>query len=249
MSLDTLFQQILLTEQQLTEQTHKFKQVKVANIKCHEKIRATEEKCGEAKQELEETAQKVCATMLQCDLLHRTEKQMSTQTEQLLSTKEKRMERLASLQHQAAQEQEQFLEEICSFNHDMSLQERPKDVLQDQELLRELLRAEKRLTAEMEYMRHCSRHVKRVQDEQRALGLELWRLHSISREMDKQLGEAQQVTGALRVQMAEMVQKAVTDPACVQMRSELAAYKGGELELLREALYSEMLFLQSQLQD
>ncbi|CAI5654878.1 coiled-coil domain-containing protein 172 isoform X2 [Oreochromis niloticus] len=54
MSLDTLFQQILLTEQQLAEQTQKIKDVKIAIIRCNERIKSVTEQYGKSKEELDE---------------------------------------------------------------------------------------------------------------------------------------------------------------------------------------------------
>ncbi|CAK6972634.1 coiled-coil domain-containing protein 172 [Scomber scombrus] len=94
MSLDTLFQQILSTEQQLTEQTQRFKEVKVAIIRCNEKIKTATEKCEKISKELDVKAQRLSALKLQRDLMKKCEDQMLKQIEELLCQKNHLGERL-----------------------------------------------------------------------------------------------------------------------------------------------------------
>ncbi|XP_020565064.1 coiled-coil domain-containing protein 172 isoform X2 [Oryzias latipes] len=56
MSLDSLFQQVLLTEQQQSEQIQKLKDVKVSIIRCNEKIKSASEKYENTQQELNKKA-------------------------------------------------------------------------------------------------------------------------------------------------------------------------------------------------
>ncbi|XP_033836076.1 coiled-coil domain-containing protein 172 [Periophthalmus magnuspinnatus] len=247
MSLDSLFQQILLTEQQLAEQTQKFKEVKVDIIKCKEKIKATKEKFEESNLELDEKAQQLCANRLHYSLLQRTEEQMTTHMEELRRTREHLWECLASIKQQAAEEQEKFLEEISRFNSDMSLQTNPETLFynRNQELIQELLREEGELNTEMEQIIQGSRYLRGVEEEKKALLLELHGLNTVCTDVEKQLREAEEQTHTLRAQSAAVNQRPLTDPTCVRMRTELDTLKEGEMELLREALSSEILFLQN----
>ncbi|KAK7901411.1 hypothetical protein WMY93_018180 [Mugilogobius chulae] len=249
MSLDSLFQQVLLTEQQLVQQTHKFKEVKVAIIKCKEKIKATKEKFEQVNQELDEKAQQLCTVRLEYDLLRKSEEQIRAHLEELLGTREKLQDNLASIKQQAAEERDMFLEEICKFNSDMSLHTNPENVLQDQEqeVLQELLREEEELNTEMAEMRQSSRHLRRVQEDRRALLLELQSLDTVCTDVEKQQREAEELTQTLRAQSAAVSQKPLTDPTCVRMRSKLETHKEAEMELLREALSSEINYLHSKL--
>ncbi|KAJ0067093.1 hypothetical protein NL108_011280 [Boleophthalmus pectinirostris] len=249
MSLDSLFQQILLSEQQLVQQTHKFKEVKVAIIKCNEKIKAAKTRFEEANQELDEKALQLSAMRLQYNLLQRTEEQINSHIEEQRRSREHLTEHLASIKQQASEEQEKFLEEISKFNSDMSLQTSPWTVLhnRNQELVQELLREEEELQTEMKQMIQGSRYLKSVQEERRALLLELHGLDSVCTDVEKALTEAEEQTQALTAQRAAVSQKPLTDPSCVRLRAELDTVKAEEMELLREALSSEILFLQNKL--
>ncbi|XP_032398062.1 coiled-coil domain-containing protein 172 isoform X4 [Etheostoma spectabile] len=116
MSLDTLFQQILLTEQQLTEQTQKFKEVKVAIIRNNEKIKSATEKNEKVNEELDTKAQQLSAMRLQHDLMKKCEDQMLKQIEKLLGHQSQLRERLAKIKWESKEEKENFLQEISRFN-------------------------------------------------------------------------------------------------------------------------------------
>ncbi|KAF0027956.1 hypothetical protein F2P81_020697 [Scophthalmus maximus] len=132
MSLDSLFQQILLTEQQLTEQTQRFKEVKVAIIRCNEKIQGTTEKYEKTIEELDEKAQQSSVMRLQRDLMKKREEQMLKQIEELLCQRSRLRERLAKIKKESKEEEERFLQEISRFNSDFSLRGNRDAVFQSQ---------------------------------------------------------------------------------------------------------------------
>ncbi|KAM7385230.1 hypothetical protein PAMP_001324 [Pampus punctatissimus] len=247
MSLDTLFQQILLTEQQLTEQTQKLKEVKVAIIKCSEKIKAATDKYENTSEELEVKAQRLSAMRLQRDLMKKCEDQMLKQVEELLCQKSHLREHLAKIKRESKEEQENFLQEISRFNSDFSLRGNRETVFESQAHA-EILNLEKEVESlykEMELMSQRNSHVSSMQEEKRALQLKLQGLQNIWKDLDQQLREAETMTESLRAESLFVSQKPLTDSTCLRLRKELEMHKEGELELLREALNSELQFLQS----
>ncbi|XP_039477480.1 coiled-coil domain-containing protein 172 isoform X2 [Oreochromis aureus] len=132
MSLDTLFQQILLTEQQLAEQTQKIKDVKIAIIRCNERIKSVTEQYGKSKEELDEKAQQLSAMRLQYDLAKKYENQMLKQIEELLCQKSHLREHLSKIKRAAKEEEENFLQEISKFNSDFSLKANRETVFKSQ---------------------------------------------------------------------------------------------------------------------
>ncbi|XP_035519731.1 coiled-coil domain-containing protein 172 [Morone saxatilis] len=249
MSLDTLFNQILLSEQQLTEQTHKLKEVKVAILKSKEKIKSTTEKFEKTKEELDEKAQQLSAIRLQCDLIKKCEDQMLKQIEELLCQKSCLRERLAKIKRQSKEEEETFLQEISRFNSDFSLRGNREIVYQGQthtEIL-DLQKEVESLYKEMELMSRGNNHMSSMQDEKRELQLQLQGLDSIQKDLDRQLNEAEAMTESLRAESRFVSQKPFTDSTCLRLRKELEMHKEGELELLREALSSEIQLLKSKL--
>ncbi|XP_054455555.1 coiled-coil domain-containing protein 172 [Anoplopoma fimbria] len=249
MSLDTLFQQILLTEQQLTEQTQKIKEVKVAIIRCNEKVKSATEKNGKTNEELDKKAQQLSAMRLQNDLMKKCEDQMLKQIEELLGQRSQRRERLAKIKRESKEEEEKFLQEISRFNRDFSLCGN-KDVVFESQTHTEILDLERELEAlhkEMELMSRRNNHMSSMQEEKRALQLKLQGLDNTQKDLDRQLIEAEARTESLRAESLFVSQKPLTDTTCLRLRKELEMHKEGELELLREALSSEIHFLKSKL--
>ncbi|XP_067466743.1 coiled-coil domain-containing protein 172 isoform X2 [Thunnus thynnus] len=249
MSLDTLFQQILLTEQQLTEQTQKFKEVKVAIIRCNEKIKAATDKYETTSEELDVKAQRLSAMKLQRDLMKKCEDQMSKQIEELLCQKSQLEEQLAEIKKESKEEQENFLQEISRFNSDFSLRGNRETVFESQTHT-EILNLEKEVESlykEMELMSQKNSHMSSMQEEKRALQLQLQDLQNIWKDLDGQLSEAEAMTESLRAESLFVSQKPLTDSTCLRLKEELEMHKEGKQELLREALSSELQLLQSKL--
>ncbi|XP_063731644.1 coiled-coil domain-containing protein 172 isoform X3 [Eleginops maclovinus] len=209
MSLDTLFEQILLTEQQLTEQTQRIKEVKAAIIRCNEKIKSATENNEMADEELDTKAK------IKWDL---------------------------------REEEKNFLEEISRFNSDFSLCEnrgaRSESQTHTERL--DLQREEEALTKEMDLMSRRNRHMSSLQEEKRVLQLKVQSLEDVQRDLDLQLSKAEEMTESLRAEGLFVSQKPLTDCTCLRLRQELEMHTEDELELLREALRSEINFLKSQ---
>ncbi|XP_062257730.1 coiled-coil domain-containing protein 172 [Platichthys flesus] len=250
MSLDTLFHQILVTEQQLTEQTQKFKEVKVAIIRCSEKIKGTSEKIEKSKKELDEKDQQLSVMRLQYELMKKCEDQISKQIEELLCQKSHLMERLAKIKKESKEEEESFLQEISRFNSDFSLPGNRETVFKSQTHT-EILNLEgdvESLYKEMQLMSSGNSHLIALQEEKRALQLELQGLDSNRKDLDQQLSLAEATTDSLRADSLIVSQKPLTDSTCLRLRQELEMHKKGELELLRETLGSEIQILQTKLE-
>ncbi|XP_054655698.1 coiled-coil domain-containing protein 172 isoform X2 [Dunckerocampus dactyliophorus] len=247
MSLDKLFHQILLTEQQLSEQTLKLKEVKAAIIRCHAQVKAATEKNQQTFEELDMKAQQMSAMTLERDWMNKCEEHMSEHIEELLCQKSHLNERLAKTRTQFQDEEQVFLQEISSFNSEYSLGGSRETVLASQthtEVLN-LDREVDSLHKEMEEMRQRNSHMSALHGEKRTHQLELQALKSMHADVEQQLSEAEKTTEALRAECHLVSQKPLTDSDCVRMREELALHKKGEMERLREALSSELQLLQS----
>ncbi|KAM8738344.1 LOW QUALITY PROTEIN: coiled-coil domain-containing protein 172-like [Acanthopagrus schlegelii] len=191
-------------------------------------------------------AQQLSATQL------KTEDQM-LKIEGMLCQKSRLRERLAKIKKESKEKEENFLQEISRFNSDFRLR-----VCQRQTHT-ELLDLE----GEMELMSRGNRHVSSMQEEERALQLDLQGLDNIQKaypavfegshfvfdlslltaDLDRHFIGAEALTESVRVESLFVSQKPVTDSTCLRLRKELDMHKEGELELLREALSSEIHFL------
>ncbi|XP_034408362.1 coiled-coil domain-containing protein 172 [Cyclopterus lumpus] len=246
MSLDTLFQQILLTEQQQSEQTQENKKVKVAIIRCIEEIKSVTEKNANTCEEIESKAQRSSAMELHRDLAKKCEVQMLRRIEETLCHGNQRRDRLAKIKWEWKEEEENFLQEISKFNGEFSLCANRGVVFQSQahtEVL-DLQREVESLHKEMELMSRRNDRVSSLQKEQRALQITLQGLDYTQKDLDRQLAEAEATTASLRAESLFVSRRPLTDATCLRMRKELEMHKEGEL--LREALSSEIDFLKSQ---
>nr|XP_046257579.1 coiled-coil domain-containing protein 172 isoform X2 [Scatophagus argus] len=249
MSLDTLFHQILVSEQQLSEQTQKIKEVKAAIIRCNERIKSTSEKYEETTEELDKKAQQLSAVRLLRELMKKCQDQMMKQNEELLCQNNHLRERLAKMKRESKEEEKNFLEEISRFNSDFSLQGN-RDILFESQTHTEILDLEREvevLYKEMELMSCRNIHMSSVQEEKRALQLQLQDLDNIQKDLARQVNEAEAMTESLRAESVFVSQKPLTDSTCLRLRKELEMHKEGKLELLREALSSEIQYLKSKL--
>nr|XP_020462328.1 coiled-coil domain-containing protein 172 [Monopterus albus] len=184
---------------------------------------------------------------LQYGLMKKCEEQMLKQMEELLCQKSHLKERLATVKRKAKDEEENFLQEISRFNSDFSLRETKETVFKSQmhtEIL-DLEREVESLYQEVELMSCRNSHMSSMQGEKRMLQLELQGLDSNLKELEWQLSEAEAVTESLKAEIQFVSQKPLTDSTCLRLRKELEMHKEGELELLREALRSEIQLLQS----
>ncbi|XP_037543494.1 coiled-coil domain-containing protein 172 [Nematolebias whitei] len=218
MSLDSLFQQILLTEQQQAEQTQKFKDVKVSIIRCKERIKNATEKYEQAKLELDKMAQQLSTMRLQCDLTKKCEEQMLIQIEELLGQKHHLGEHLAKIRTESKEEEENFLQAISVFNSDFSLPESRLAEFESQthtELLA-LKREVEALLKEMQLMRCRNSHVSSAEEEKKKLLLELQSLDNTQKDLDQQVRDARAMTESLRWENRSVSQKHLTDNTCLR---------------------------------
>ncbi|XP_038581947.1 coiled-coil domain-containing protein 172-like isoform X3 [Micropterus salmoides] len=194
-------------------------------------------------------AQQLSAMRLQHDLMKKCADQMSKQIEELLCQKSHLGERLAKIKRESKEEEENYLQEISRFNSDFSLRGNREIVFESQthaEIL-DLEREVESLYKEMELMSRSNSHMSSMQEEKRALQLKLQDLDSIQKDLDRQFAEAKAMTETLRAERLFVSQKPLTDSTCLRLRKELETHKEGEIELLREALSSEIQFLKSKL--
>ncbi|XP_062320189.1 coiled-coil domain-containing protein 172 isoform X1 [Osmerus eperlanus] len=247
MSLDTLFQKIILTEQQISEKSRQLQEVKVAITRCEDMIKSRAENNKRDNENLEEKAQQLTHIQFQYELMRKSQDQMEKQNNDLLQQQNHLKARLDEIKRQSREEKENFIREIQAFNNDFNLLSNRKSLLksQTQSEIQELEKDISTLNQEMEYMTQSDSRVKSMQEEKRALYTELQEMQRVLTDLDGQLCEARAVTEALRAESVAVSQKPLSDNTCLRLKKQLEVFKEDELELLREALISERQFLQS----
>ncbi|XP_029377710.1 coiled-coil domain-containing protein 172-like [Echeneis naucrates] len=195
--------------------------------------------------------QQLSVMRLKHALMKKCEGQMLKQIEELLFQKRRLWEHLARIKRESKEEEECFLQEISRFNSDFSLRGNRETVFMSQthtEFL-DLEREVESLYKEMELMSSSNSHMSAIQEEKRALQLELQDLNNSKIDLDQQLSVTKELTESLKEESLFVSQKPLTDNTCFRLRQELKMLKMGELELLQEALSSEIQSLQSILEN
>ncbi|KAM3862924.1 coiled-coil domain-containing protein 172-like [Diretmus argenteus] len=189
--------------------------------------------------------QQMSEMRLQHDVMKKCEEQMEKQIQELICQRSHLMEDLDKIKKESKQEEEKFLQEIMRFNSHFSLHGNRVFDSQTQSKTLDLDREVESLYKEMELMCQKSSRTNSMQEEKRALQLELQGLDNNMTNLDLKLSEAEAMTESLRAESLIVSQKPLTDSTCLRLKKELGMHKEGELELLREALSSEIQFLQS----
>uniref|UniRef100_A0A3B3CE17 Coiled-coil domain-containing protein 172 n=1 Tax=Oryzias melastigma TaxID=30732 RepID=A0A3B3CE17_ORYME len=261
MSLDSLFQQVLLTEQQQSEQIQKLKDgtflflaiIKLAaSFVLKKNMRFRQQHCRlrifvvfiKKKRYLSDICISVKVSIIKCN------EKIKNATEKYENIKEE-LNKKAKIRRESKEEEEHFLQEISGFNRDFSLQGNKVTLLESQTRseLQLLQREEEALHKEMEAMTAENDHMRAAAEEKNALLLDLEVVKNTERDLDGRLKEAKLTTESLKLESQFVSQKHLTDSTCVRLRKELEMYKEEELEQLnlKDALNSEIQFCQSRL--
>uniref|UniRef100_A0A8C1AS78 Coiled-coil domain-containing protein 172 n=1 Tax=Cyprinus carpio carpio TaxID=630221 RepID=A0A8C1AS78_CYPCA len=246
MSLDTLFEQILLTEQQVSENIKQLHEVKAAIKSVQDKINSSREKLEEAHRELDEKAQLLAETKLQFVLMTKRQDQLERQKEELLGLQRDLKENLDRLKRESCEEREKFLKDMITFNNEFNLISNRNAVfhIQTRSKIQSLELEAETLHKEMDLLKQKNTLLSSMKAEKRSLEAELQDIQSQLTDTERDLMEAVALTESLKTERLMVRQKPLTDSTCIRLKKELELYKEEELELLRETLSSEIHSLQ-----
>ncbi|KAF7710851.1 coiled-coil domain-containing protein 172 isoform X1 [Silurus meridionalis] len=246
-NLDVLYQHILLTEQQASENTRRLHEVKSAITKTEEKIKSFTEKLEHDHIELDEKAQLEAEMMLQLNVIKRKQQEIQKKKEELLEQQNGLRQEMARVIREAAEEKEKFMKAIRAFNSEFNLL-RKMDIMFCSQTKSEIERLESEaeaLTKAMETMKQENSQLISLRTERESLKAELQELNSHLAELERELEEAVALTESMKTEREKAIQKPQTDSTCLRLKKELQAHK--ELEMLHEALSTEIQYLRSKL--
>ncbi|XP_056327476.1 coiled-coil domain-containing protein 172 [Danio aesculapii] len=249
MSLDSLFEQILLTEQQVSENTKQLHEVKGAIKSVQDKISSSRELLEKAHLELDEKAQLLSEASLQVDLMTKQRDQLEKQKEKLLGLQRELTDNLDKLKRETCDEREKFLKEMITFNNEFNLVSNRNAVLHSQtrSKIQSLELEAEALHKELNLLKEKHTLWSSMEAEKRLLEAELEDIKSQLTDTEQDLREAVVLTENLKAERLVVRQKPLTDSTCIRLKKELEFYKEDELELLRETLSSEIRSLRLKL--
>ncbi|KAK3572884.1 hypothetical protein QTP86_009899 [Hemibagrus guttatus] len=216
-NLDSLYQQILLSEQQVSENSRQLHEVKSSITKAEEKIKSFTEKLERAHAELDEKAQLESELLLQLKLIKKQEEEIKKKKEDLLEHENRLRQEMERANREAAEEKEKFLKAIRAFNSDFNLLNK-RDLVFESQIRSEIqtLQSEaEALTKEMERIEQENSQMMALQTEQQSLNAELQGLHSQLADLERELEEAEALTESLKTEKQTAVQKPLTDSTCL----------------------------------
>nr|XP_005293967.2 coiled-coil domain-containing protein 172-like [Chrysemys picta bellii] len=249
MSLDSLFQQILLTEQQAEKKRRLMHQVKLDVNRSHEKIKQITEELNEAKIKLETKVQQLSEKLFYLQLLKKREDILEKKKVELMNQRSIFLKIFSDTKRKMIEEEENFMKEITDFNNEYGLtcnrelliRKKAKTEICDLETQANILKNE------MESMECENVQLNALQLQKNELKQDLFTLQSKLKDTEEQLREAEDITKCLEAEKVKVSEKPQTDIECLRIKKELEIYKGDDLENVCEALQTEIEFLQMKL--
>ncbi|XP_074855909.1 coiled-coil domain-containing protein 172 [Carettochelys insculpta] len=249
MSLDSLFQQILLTEQQAEEKRHLMHQVKLDINRSHEKIKEITELLNEAKIKLETKVQQLSEKLFYLQLLKNHEDILEKKKVELINQRSICLNIFSDIKRKMTEEEENFLKEITDFNNEYGLTCNRELVIKNKAKT-EICDLENKaniLKNEMESMERENVQLNALKWQKNELKQDLFTLQSKLKDTEERLREAEDITKCLEVEKVKVSEKPQTDIECLRIKKEMEIYKEDNLENVCEALQTEIEFLQMKL--
>ncbi|XP_067277483.1 coiled-coil domain-containing protein 172 isoform X4 [Pseudorasbora parva] len=242
MSLESLFEQILLTEQQVSENIKQLHEVKAAIKSVQENIISSREKLEKAHHDLDAKAQLLSEKKMLLVLMTKRQDQLERQRDEVLELQRHLKETLDRMKSEYCEEREKFLKEMITFNNKFNLISNRNAVFhtQTRSKIQSLEMEAETLHKEMDLMKQNNTLLSSMEENKRSLEAELQEEQSKLTDIEKNLKEAVALTENLETERLMVRQKPLTDSTCIRLKKELELYKEEELELLRETLSSEI---------
>ncbi|XP_019357705.1 PREDICTED: coiled-coil domain-containing protein 172 [Gavialis gangeticus] len=246
MSLDALFQQILLTEQQAKEKRRLMHQVKLEVNRNREKVMEIKEELREAKIQLETKVQHLSEKLFYLELLKKREDSFEKQKVELVNQKDILLHIFIDTKRRMTEEEGNFIMEITEFNNEYGLTSN-RDILIKKKIkteMHDLENEENILKDEMESVEHKHVQLNALQLQKNELKQDLFTLQSKLKDVEEQVREAEGITRCLEAERIKVGEKPQTDTECLRLKKELEIYKDDDLENVCKALQTEIELLQ-----
>ncbi|XP_078497312.1 coiled-coil domain-containing protein 172 isoform X3 [Lissotriton helveticus] len=249
MSLDSLFQHILLTEQQAQQKRRLMQEVKLETRNYHEKINVLAEELSKAKAELEFKVQDLSEKLFHQQLLKKRQDGLTEQKDKLVEENRQLLALLEDLEKSMAEEQSKFMQEVSDFNNAYALTNN-RELLIKKQAKAEICNLEREactLRNEMERMEQENVQLNALHLQRNSLKEELGELQPKLKGIEDELKGAVMTTKCLEAEKLKINQKPLLDPECLRLKHELEIYQDGGLDQVYEVLRSEVEFLQTKL--
>ncbi|XP_069756128.1 coiled-coil domain-containing protein 172 isoform X3 [Narcine bancroftii] len=234
MSLDNLFEEILVTEQKALEKRQFLQSVKSEIIRCNEKLRDVTENLHKNKVMLESKIKDLSEELFHLDLLKKQEEGLKKQREEMAKENEIYLEALEEKRRKNTEERNKFVREISEFNATYDL------------ISSRIITIEVNAKSEIFDLETEAKYLKSDMKNLEQKNIQLIDLQQ-KKSLEDELTALVYSSKILEAERLKVCQKPQTDDEFLRLKKELELQKDNDLESTYETLRTEIQFLQLKL--
>ncbi|XP_006880220.1 PREDICTED: coiled-coil domain-containing protein 172 [Elephantulus edwardii] len=246
MSLESLFQHIIFTEQQAEESRRLMREVRSETIQCRENIQKATEKLNEEKIKLESKVEQFSERSFLLQRLKTHENALERQYNEITDQRNTLLHNFETIKKKAEEEEEKFLQEITDFNNKYAITNK-RELFMKENVKMEISNLENQanvLKMEMKSMEPDSNLLNDLQKQKHELMQELLTLQRKLKGFEDKEKEAVCTTKYLEAEKIKISEKPQNDAECLRLKKELELYKEDDMESIYEALQTEVELLE-----
>ncbi|XP_010632854.1 coiled-coil domain-containing protein 172 isoform X3 [Fukomys damarensis] len=246
MSLESLFQHIILAEHQAEESRRMMREVRSEMTRCREKIKKLTEELNEEKIKLEFKVQQSSEKSSRLQLLKAYVNALERQYSEITNQRNVLLQTFETTKKKMIDEEEKFIKEITDFNNEYEITKK-RELLMKQSVKIEVFDLENQaniLKKEIKSMEHDNGQLNELQKQKSELMQELLTLQSKLKVLKDEEKEAICATKYLEAERIKVNEKPQNDAECLRLKKELELYKEDDMESVYETLQTEIEFLE-----
>nr|XP_036883071.1 LOW QUALITY PROTEIN: coiled-coil domain-containing protein 172-like [Manis javanica] len=246
MSLESLFEHIIFSEQQAEESHRLMREIRSEINRCREKAKKATEELKEAKMTLESKVQQFSEKAFLLELLRTHENALKRQCSEVINQRNMLLQTFDATKKKMTEEEEKFIKEITDFNNEYDITKK-RELLMKQNVKIEISDLENQaniLKKEMKSMEHESGQLNELQKEKSELIEELFTLQKKLKVFEDKKNEAICTIKYLEAEKIKINEKPQNDAECLRLKKELELYKEDDMLSVYEALQTEIEFLE-----
>ncbi|KAF6316983.1 coiled-coil domain containing 172 [Rhinolophus ferrumequinum] len=246
MSLESLFQHIIFSEQRAEESRRLMREVRSEINRCREKLKKATEELNEEKIKLETKVQEFSEKSFILQLLKTHENALERQCSEITNQRNMLLQTFEGRMKKVTEEEEKFIKEISDFNNEYEITKK-RELLMKKNVKIEISDLENQaniLKMEMKSMEHDNGQLNELQKQKSELMQELFTLQRKIKVLEDKKNAAVCTTKYLEAEKIKINEKPQNDAECLRLKKELELYKEDDMQSVYEALQTEIEFLE-----
>ncbi|XP_007939809.2 coiled-coil domain-containing protein 172 [Orycteropus afer afer] len=218
MSLESLFEHIVFTEQRAEENRRVLREVRSETLRCREKIKKATEELNEEKIKLESKVQQFSEKSFLLQLLKTHENALERQCSEITDQRNILLQTFEATKKKVEEEEEKFIKEITDFNNKYEITKK-RELLMKENVKIEISDLENQaniLKNEMKSMEHDSSRLNELQKQKNELVQELFTLQRQLKVFEDKEDEAICTTKFLEAEKIKINEKPQNDAECLR---------------------------------